>query len=396
MTNETQVKLLTSLRTTYFKLNEKENANANLRKVNEKKAKNSDAGKKYFYAVEKYQERKEKNIKMQNAIITFLAILAALVVFGITLALSFKIVIGNLDTIMLPISDTAGLAGWTSKQYGVLYTLGILMFTAAVSGIVLCVIDKKDTTILGVIYLVLGILSYIAVIIYALINGQGTNKILGIFLILIVPFALILSPFNVAGVGDQFVAMMPSILMILLTLVVIGVVYVVIVRAIKINAEKKKTGDTKLIELKKEVDKAYSDYNKVLNKINAESKFISTTEENKQIEGYINALKLSPQNANMQKVCQLLWCIENNYANNIIEANNWLYNDANRKRAEAETARHRANILKKADELERNIGKKLDAQNESIKNVGKKVDELNKSVQNQKIVVENNIDIEIK
>lgn len=396
MTNETQVKLLTSLRNTYFKLNEKENANANLRKVNEEKAKKSDAGKKYFNAVEKYQERKEKNIKMQNAIITFLVILAALVVFGVTLALSFKIVIGNLDAIMLPISDTAGLASWTSKQYGVLYTLGILMFTAAVAGVVFCAIDKKDTTTLGIIYLVLGILSYIAVIIYALINGQGTNKILGIFLILIVPFALILAPFNVAGFGDQFVAMMPSILMILLTLVVIGAVYVVIVRAIKINAEKKKTGDTKLIELKKEVDKAYSDYNKVLNKINAECKFISTIEENKQIEGYINALRLSPQNANMQKVCQLLWCIENNYANNIIEANNWLYNDANRKRAEAETARHRANILKKADELERNIGKKLDAQNESIKNVGKKVDELNKSVQNQKIVVENNIDIEIK
>ena len=87
---------------------------------------------------------------------------------------------------------------------------------------------------------------------------------------------------------------------------------------------------------------------------------------------------------------QTIW----HYANNIIEANNWLYNDANRKRAEAETARHRANILKKADELEKNISKKLDEQNESIKNVGKKVDQLNKSIQNQKI--ENKIDIEIK
>lgn len=393
MTNENEKKMLSALYSTYCKLDRKNQENLKLKRNAETRAENSPEGKKYFLAEQKCKERSKKNIKLQNTVITALIAVVSLIVLGVTLYFSAVTVFKNLDTILLPSAGTPSEDVWTNKQYGVLYTLGILMFVSAVVGIILCVLKKENTTLLGCIYLVLGVLSYVGLIVYSFVNGTGSNKITGIFLIIVVPLFMIVAIFS-SGIRAQFVAMMPSILMILLALVAIGVVYVVITKAIKANIKRMKVGDKKLVELQKERNKAYDEYYRIRQKYEAECKYCSTYEEDRQIQGYVSALRLSQQNANMQKVGQLLWCIENSYANNIVEANNWLYNDANRKRAEAETARHRANILKKADELEKNISKKLDEQNESIKNVGKKVDELNKSVQNQKIV--NKIDIEIK
>ena len=135
--------LLIGLYNKYCELDRKERYNRQQEQDAEKRAKQSTEGKKYFLAEQRCKERSEKNIKLQNMIITTLIILASIIVLGIALYFSAVTVLKNIDTILLPISSSPGEDVWTNRQYCILYTLGILIFISALCGIIFCALEKK-------------------------------------------------------------------------------------------------------------------------------------------------------------------------------------------------------------------------------------------------------------
>ncbi|MBO4939963.1 MAG: hypothetical protein J6D30_02915 [Clostridia bacterium] len=267
--------------------------NDQIERKNRKLADDSSEGKRYYAAKAKYEKRSSQNLLARRIIVVLLIIVSAVAALTVGMIFAWNIVINNLYAIKSPIEND--YSGWTDENYGVLYTLGIVLFVAAVMGIITLAVgdtaNKKSIYILGWVYIALAIISYISLIIYTMTYGQGADKVLGIFMILVVPLTLPLAIFNCSGLGDQYLAMMPSILAILLTLAAIGGVYILIVHIIQTNAKNIKKVDGKLEALKKEMDEAYHAYSKVYEQFKKKNPLLSTKEIEEEILDYRRRLR---------------------------------------------------------------------------------------------------------
>ncbi len=276
--------------------------NDQIERKNRKLADDSSEGKRYYAAKAKYEKRNSQNLLARRIIVALLIIVSAVAALTVGMIFAWNIVINNLHAIKSPIEND--YSGWTDENYGVLYTLGIVLFVAAVMGIIALAVgdtaNKKSISILGWVYMALAIISYISLIIYTMTYGQGADKVLGIFMILVVPLTLPLAIFNCSGLGDQYLAMMPSILAILLTLAAIGGVYILIVHIIQTNAKNIKKVDEKLEALKKEMDEAYRAYNKVYEQLKQKNPLLSTKDALREISEFEKQLGSSSRNSTME------------------------------------------------------------------------------------------------
>ena len=169
LSNEKERELLSSLNSAYNRFNKLEEQNRQIKRRNEELAKQTLEGQKYFRSVEKYEKRRSRNLQTRRMIVAACITLAAVVVLLIATITAWQIVVGNLSAIKAPFADN-DQSGWTDEQYGVLYTLGILLFVAVVIGLIAASIggtmSKKSINILGWAYIALGIAAYIGLIIY--------------------------------------------------------------------------------------------------------------------------------------------------------------------------------------------------------------------------------------
>ena len=352
----TQKQLLECLYGTYLALDRKEKYNEVLSQKNIELAKKTEEGKQYLNAVEKYKKIQSKNVRAKN-------IITAILISAVSIAVLIAVIVFSFNTVMNNINEILSIESpsqvWTNQQYVVLYTLGILMATSIILGLLISIIysiwQLKNLELLAGIYFGLGVLAYLVAIVYSFIEGDGLNKIMGLLLIIVIPRLLIFALFNFGGVREQMIALWPTIIPILIALILLGIIFIVVYSVVKLCMKNIKLGNGKLTALKKERDSLYPAYKKQIDKFNETNKPLDTFKDWNNIRGYISSLGLSESNSNVTKVGQLLWCIENNYAADIISANNWLYNDANRRRAEAEAARFRAGALNRLDDINTSI-----------------------------------------